>query len=82
MVLKPGDKVRRNPDYLGPDHGYKRERGNKYYTEEGIVASVDKIGAPFVNWGYDSFKYPGWTLSLVKVIVAKDMSLPDNLFEL
>jgi len=87
--FKIGDKIRRNPKYNGSDHGFRSEYGPEYYEEEGTVTSVDKLGVPMVKWAslksgksFGSFTYPNYKRSLIKHIPVKDMSLPDELFEL
>ena len=85
MELNIGDIVRRNREYKGSDFGYNDRESPHYYAMEGRVISKSGSGVPLVEWDiatYDSFRYPNWVDSLIKVIKAEDMSLPDRLFEI
>ncbi len=85
MELNIGDIVRRNREYRGPDFGASDKESPYYYKMEGEVISKNGAGVPMVQWEnatYDSYSYPNWKQSLIKVTKAKDMSLPDRLFEI
>ena len=85
MELNIGDIVRRKHEYRGPDFGFNDRENPHYYEMEGRVISLNSVNVPMVEWDiatYDSYSYPNWEQSLIKVKKAEDMSLPDRLFEI
>ena len=70
-MLKIGQKVKRNPNYIGSDHspGWRKQVVYDYYKEIGEVTGMTKTYplGPIVKFPSGVAAYPNWMKSLIEI---------------
>lgn len=87
-MIKIGEKVRRNPEYVGTKDFTKREKWENYFTEVGVVIRIavasNDTKHPVVKFPSITAHYTEWRHSLIKNIklTLQEQGFEDELFKI